>query len=30
MEHDESPMRVFIRVNGEVQWSMMSQHEGFY
>ena len=25
VEHEESPMRVFIRVNGEVQWSMRSQ-----
>ena len=24
MEHDESPMKVFIRVNGKEQWSMMS------
>ena len=29
VEHDESTMRVFIRVNGEVQWSMMSQPWGF-
>ena len=29
VEHEESPMRVFIRVNGEVQWSMMSQPWGF-
>ena len=30
MEHEESPMSVFIRVNGEVQWSMMSQPWGFF
>ena len=29
VEHDESPMRDFIRANGEMQWSMMSQPWGF-